>query len=185
MFYVADPISSIETRLLPTLTRSYPCHFTFYVARPTRSIETRLLPTLTRSYPRHFTFYVARPTRSIRSEGLLRFFVPRKIGRAPAGSSTRSQALRRSCIVSRLRSIRRRYTCHYSVSRVHVLRARQSSKPPLRRSSIISRSAGVRLRRSDRRARETGKSLLSFANEPDSALFGTSEKGAAAVFGAP
>ena len=30
-------------------------------------IETRSLPTLTRSYPRHFTFYVARPTRSIRS----------------------------------------------------------------------------------------------------------------------
>jgi hypothetical protein len=27
--------------------------------------ETRSLPTLTRSYPRHFTFYVARPTRSI------------------------------------------------------------------------------------------------------------------------
>jgi hypothetical protein len=28
-------------------------------------IETRSLPTLTRSYPRRFTFYVARPTRSI------------------------------------------------------------------------------------------------------------------------
>jgi hypothetical protein len=24
--------SAIETRSLPTLTRSYPCHFTFYVA---------------------------------------------------------------------------------------------------------------------------------------------------------
>src|SRR5580765_6421957 len=32
--------------------------------RPT-GFETRLLPTLTRSYPRRFTFYVARPTRSI------------------------------------------------------------------------------------------------------------------------
>jgi hypothetical protein len=39
VFYVADPVSSIETRLLPTLTRSYPRHFTFYVARPTRSIR--------------------------------------------------------------------------------------------------------------------------------------------------
>jgi hypothetical protein len=29
------------------------------------SIETRSLPTLTRSYPRHFTFYVAHPIRSI------------------------------------------------------------------------------------------------------------------------
>ena len=28
VFYVADPISSIETRSLPTLTRSYPRRFT-------------------------------------------------------------------------------------------------------------------------------------------------------------
>jgi hypothetical protein len=39
--------------------------FTFYVARPFRSIETRLLPMRTRSYPRHFTFYVAEPLSSI------------------------------------------------------------------------------------------------------------------------
>ena len=31
----------IETRSLPTLTRSYPCRFTFYVARPTRSIRKK------------------------------------------------------------------------------------------------------------------------------------------------
>src|SRR6478752_1860459 len=37
-FYVADPISSIETRSLPTLTRSYPRRFTFYVADPISSI---------------------------------------------------------------------------------------------------------------------------------------------------
>jgi hypothetical protein len=64
-FHVADPLSSIETRSLPALTRSYPRHFTFYVAHPIRSIETRSLPALTRSYPRHFTFYVAHPIRSI------------------------------------------------------------------------------------------------------------------------
>ena len=39
VFYVADPISSIETRSLPTLTRSYPCRFTFYVADPISSIQ--------------------------------------------------------------------------------------------------------------------------------------------------
>src|SRR6266516_5737184 len=33
--------------------------------------ETRLLPTLTRSYPRHFTFYVAEPLSSIRMSPLL------------------------------------------------------------------------------------------------------------------
>jgi hypothetical protein len=32
-----------------------------------RLIETRSLPTLTRSYPRRYTFYVAHPARSIRS----------------------------------------------------------------------------------------------------------------------
>jgi len=37
-FYVAHSIRSIETRSLPALTRSYPCHFTFYVAHPIRSI---------------------------------------------------------------------------------------------------------------------------------------------------
>ena len=35
---------------------------TGHVALPRRSIETRSLPTLTRSYPRHFTFYVAEPS---------------------------------------------------------------------------------------------------------------------------
>jgi hypothetical protein len=55
----------LETRSLPTLTRSYPRRFTFYVADPISSIETRSLPTLTRSYPRRFTFYVADPISSI------------------------------------------------------------------------------------------------------------------------
>src|SRR6266496_4297072 len=59
------PRGSIETRSLPTLTRSYPRRFTFYVADPVSSIETRSLPTLTRSYPRRFTFHVADPMRSI------------------------------------------------------------------------------------------------------------------------
>ena len=36
----------IETRSLPALTRSYPCHFTFHVAHPIRSIETRSPPGL-------------------------------------------------------------------------------------------------------------------------------------------
>src|SRR5436189_5350676 len=31
-----------ETRLLPTLTRSYPCRFTFYVADPVSSIDQSL-----------------------------------------------------------------------------------------------------------------------------------------------
>jgi hypothetical protein len=46
----------------------------FYVADPISSIETLSLPTLTRSYPRYFTFYVADPISSIRSERFLRFF---------------------------------------------------------------------------------------------------------------
>ena len=29
----------VETRLLPTLTRAYPCRFTFYVADPVNSIQ--------------------------------------------------------------------------------------------------------------------------------------------------
>ena len=37
---------NIETRSLPTLTRSYPRRFTFYVADPVSSIETRSLPNL-------------------------------------------------------------------------------------------------------------------------------------------
>jgi hypothetical protein len=41
---IAHPISSIETRSLPTLTRSYPCRFTFYVADPISSIVSRQLP---------------------------------------------------------------------------------------------------------------------------------------------
>jgi hypothetical protein len=43
-------------------TRRYPRDFTFYVTDPVSSIETRSLPTLTRSYPRRFTFYVADPS---------------------------------------------------------------------------------------------------------------------------
>src|SRR5262249_22197907 len=42
---------AIETRSLPTLTRSYPRRFTFYVADPLSSIETRSLPTLTHVLP--------------------------------------------------------------------------------------------------------------------------------------
>jgi hypothetical protein len=41
VFYVADPISSIETRSLPTLTRSNPRRFTFYVADLISSILAR------------------------------------------------------------------------------------------------------------------------------------------------
>jgi len=31
----------VETRLLPTLTRAYPCRFTVYVADPVSSIQVR------------------------------------------------------------------------------------------------------------------------------------------------
>jgi hypothetical protein len=34
-----DQFSAFETRSLPALTHSYPCHFTFYVAHPIRSIQ--------------------------------------------------------------------------------------------------------------------------------------------------
>ena len=48
------------------LTRSTSCaSFTFYVADPVSSIETRSLPTLARCYPRSFAFYVADPVSSI------------------------------------------------------------------------------------------------------------------------
>jgi hypothetical protein len=36
--YVADPISSIETRSLPTLASCFPRNFAFYVADPISSI---------------------------------------------------------------------------------------------------------------------------------------------------
>jgi hypothetical protein len=39
-FYVADPITSIETPSLPPLARCYPCSFTFYVADPITSIAS-------------------------------------------------------------------------------------------------------------------------------------------------
>ena len=42
--HVAHPSRSIETRSLPTFTRSYPSRFTFYVADPVSSIVSRLLP---------------------------------------------------------------------------------------------------------------------------------------------
>ena len=35
--------NGFETRLLPTLTRSYPCRFTFYVADPVSSIDQSLI----------------------------------------------------------------------------------------------------------------------------------------------
>jgi hypothetical protein len=75
-----------ETRLVPTLTRSYPCRSLlssqFYVdhshgpvlgpatlaALPsTRAIETRLLPSSLAATNRGFAFYVAFPKRSIPS----------------------------------------------------------------------------------------------------------------------
>ena len=49
----------------PAALDRYPRGVTGHVARPSRSIETRSLPTLTRSYPCRFTFYVALPGRSI------------------------------------------------------------------------------------------------------------------------
>ena len=58
------PLASIDS-LTSRLVLRYPRGSTVYVARPIRSIETRSLPTLTRSYPRHFTFYVSDPIRSI------------------------------------------------------------------------------------------------------------------------
>ncbi len=56
------------TRSLPAHSPSplgfcNPCRST-----PVGSIETRSLPTLTRSYPRRFTFYVAPPSCSIREQ---------------------------------------------------------------------------------------------------------------------
>ena len=49
-----------ETRSLPMLPRSYPRRFTFYVADPISSIVSRLLP-LARPLPHGFTGHVARP----------------------------------------------------------------------------------------------------------------------------
>jgi len=51
VFYVADPISSIETHSLPTFNRSYPRHFTFHVADPISSVRARsfALPSFQRS----------------------------------------------------------------------------------------------------------------------------------------
>jgi hypothetical protein len=47
---------------LPLRSTACPRGLTGHVALLSRSIETRLLPTLTRSYPRRFTFYVADPS---------------------------------------------------------------------------------------------------------------------------
>ena len=44
VFYVADPISSIETRSFPNSARRYPRDFTFYVA--THQLHSSLLPSL-------------------------------------------------------------------------------------------------------------------------------------------
>jgi hypothetical protein len=46
-------------------SRRYPCAFTFYVDDPITSIETRSLPSLSRRYPCAFTFYVDDPITSI------------------------------------------------------------------------------------------------------------------------
>ena len=40
VFYVADPISSIETRSFPNSARRYPRDFTFYVANPSAPFIT-------------------------------------------------------------------------------------------------------------------------------------------------
>jgi len=50
----------------PALNTAIPDRDLFYVADPIRSIEIHSLPTLTHCYPRNFIFYVAHPIRSIR-----------------------------------------------------------------------------------------------------------------------
>ena len=55
----------VACRPAAPFARRYPRSFTFYVADPVSSIETRSLPTLARCYPRSFAFYVADPVSSI------------------------------------------------------------------------------------------------------------------------
>src|SRR5438045_28587 len=67
--HVAHPTRSIETRSLPTLTRSYPRSLTFYVADPVSSVVSRLLPQRSTA-----TLRLDRPCRSsqsLRSQQLL------------------------------------------------------------------------------------------------------------------
>ena len=90
------------THVLPPIR---PVGFPIYVADPISSIETRLLPTLTRSYPRRFTFYVADPVRSIRFEC---FSPPFRAGthnrELIAADTAASTTIRlNSCIISGLR----------------------------------------------------------------------------------
>src|SRR5262249_32538984 len=59
------PLSSIETRSLPTLTRSYPRRFTFYVADPVQLQCISLAPARLDRYPRGFTGHVADAISSI------------------------------------------------------------------------------------------------------------------------
>src|SRR5205823_13654568 len=51
---------------LPALARCFPRSFTFYVADPISSIETRSLPTSLAATHRGFAFYLAFPVRSLR-----------------------------------------------------------------------------------------------------------------------
>ena len=50
---VEEPLLSIETYSLPTLTRSYPRHFAFYVADPVSSIAGCRSHRERRPYPHH------------------------------------------------------------------------------------------------------------------------------------
>jgi hypothetical protein len=59
------PVLAPATLAALPSTRAIPDRDVFYVAHASRSIETRSLPTLTRSYSRRFTFYLAHPIRSI------------------------------------------------------------------------------------------------------------------------
>ena len=64
---VRCPLARSYPRHFTLITRTAPvlAPATLAALPSTRSIETRSLPTLTRSFPRRFTFYVACPARSI------------------------------------------------------------------------------------------------------------------------
>jgi hypothetical protein len=64
------PSAPLKLARCPHSLAAAPRSFTFYVADPISSIETRSLPTLARRYPRGFTFYVADPISSIREFAL-------------------------------------------------------------------------------------------------------------------
>ena len=120
------PSSSIETRSLPTLTRSYPRRFTLITrtsqclrqllaALPsTRAIETRSLPSSLAATHSGFAFYVAFPKSSIPNRDVFYVADPISFVRALAfqfallslNNGSVAPALQfepiQSCIVSRL-----------------------------------------------------------------------------------